>query len=61
MLIVPYFCALVLSITMCRMQVGILLTPVQASSEGCEAKNLEQTTRRCRKEYSLRHPLEEMT
>ena len=40
------------------MQVGILLTPVQASSE---AKNLEQTTRGCRKGYSLRHPLEEMT
>lgn len=46
---------------MCRMQVGILLTPVQASSEGCEAKNLEQTTRGCRKGYSLRHPLEETT
>ena len=46
---------------MCRMQVGILLTPVQASSEGSEAKNLEQTTRGCHKEYSLRHPLEEIT
>ena len=61
MLIVPYFCALVLSITKCRMPVGILLTPVQASSEGSEAQNLEQTTRGCRKEYSLRHPLEETT
>lgn len=46
---------------MCRMQVGILLTPLQASSEGSEAKNLEPTTRVCRKEYSLRHPLEETT
>lgn len=43
------------------MQVGILLAPVQASSEGSEAKNLEQTIRGCHKEYSLRHPLEEMT
>ena len=43
------------------MPVGILLTPVQASSEGSEAQNLEQTTRGCPKEYSLGHPLEEIT